>query len=31
MPADLSLLDWSVRLVVAALLSGLVGFEREAR
>lgn len=31
MPADISVLDWSVRLVVAALLSGLVGFEREAR
>lgn len=31
MPAELTILDWSVRLVVAAVLSGLVGFEREAR
>lgn len=31
MPADISVLDWTLRLVVAALLSGVVGFEREAR
>ena len=31
MPAELSILDWSVRLILAAVLSGLVGFEREAR
>ena len=31
MPADITILDWITRLVVAALLSGLVGFERETR
>lgn len=31
MPADISVIDWTLRLVVAALLSGVVGFEREAR
>lgn len=31
MPAELTVLEWSTRLVVAALLSGLVGFERQAR
>ena len=31
MPPDISILDWSLRLGVAALLSGLVGFERETR
>jgi putative Mg2+ transporter-C (MgtC) family protein len=31
MPAELSVLDWSMRLIVAAVLSGLVGFERETR
>jgi putative Mg2+ transporter-C (MgtC) family protein len=31
MPAELGVLDWSTRLILAAVLSGLVGFEREAR
>jgi putative Mg2+ transporter-C (MgtC) family protein len=31
MPVDITVLDWSLRLVVAAVLSGLVGFEREAQ
>jgi putative Mg2+ transporter-C (MgtC) family protein len=31
MPADITALDWSLRLIAAALLSGLVGFEREAQ
>lgn len=31
MPAELNVLEWSTRLVVAALLSGLVGFERQAK
>lgn len=31
MPAELTVLEWSTRLVVAALLSGLVGFERQAK
>ena len=31
MPADITILEWSLRLVVAAVLSGLIGFEREAR
>ena len=31
MPADITILDWITRLVVAAFLSGLVGFERETR
>ncbi len=30
MPADLDIFDWTIRLLVAALFSGLVGFEREA-
>lgn len=31
MPADLSVLEWSLRLILAALFSGIVGFEREAQ
>jgi putative Mg2+ transporter-C (MgtC) family protein len=31
MPAEITVLDWSLRLVIAAILSGMVGFEREAR
>jgi uncharacterized membrane protein YhiD involved in acid resistance len=31
MPADISILDWTIRLILAAALSGMVGFEREAR
>ncbi len=31
MPTDISVLDWITRLGVAAILSGAVGFEREAK
>ncbi len=31
MPYDIDILDWSLRLIFAALLSGIVGFEREAQ
>jgi len=31
MPAELGIIDWSTRLILAAVLSGLIGFEREAR
>jgi|FLYL01.1.fsa_nt_gi uncharacterized membrane protein YhiD involved in acid resistance len=31
MPAEISLVDWTTRLVLAAVLSGMVGFEREHR
>lgn len=31
MPEGISMIDWALRLAVAALLSGLIGFERETR
>ncbi|MBT8250772.1 MAG: MgtC/SapB family protein [Acidimicrobiia bacterium] len=31
MPGDVTVLEWSLRLILAALFSGIVGFEREAQ